>query len=519
MKYCGTFFLLLACVSLAHAAETIKPNIILIMADDLGWGDTGYNGNRVIKTPHLDAMARDGLRMDRFYSASAVCSPTRASCLTGRSPYRTGVFYANKGILRPEEVTLAEILKPLGYVSGHFGKWHLGTLTADEIDANRGRPGQTKLLNPPKEHGFDECLVTESKVPTYDPMRVPLKFDDGGNRHLGWEYLKPGQESKHYGTHYWDIDGNKVTDNLEGDDSRIIMDRVLPFIDNAVEAEKPFLSVVWFHAPHLPCVAGPKYQEMYKHYSLEQRNYAGCITAMDYQIGRLRTHLTTLGVERDTMIWFCSDNGPEGKANGRNGSAGELRGRKRDLYEGGVRVPGLLVWPAKIKDGRTTDVPCVTYDYVPTILDVLGIEHPKPAYALDGVSLLPLIEGRTTSREKLIGQMISRKLVMNGEKYKLISTDGGKTLQLYDMKRDIREQNDIANELPEVVVALKKEYDIWQESVHKSFEGDEYGRTSCERLGQKWSPPTAGAVKTPSRKGKSKQSKVNRRRNKRGHGS
>ena len=112
-------------------------NVILIMCDDLGWGDTGYNGNKVIKTPSLDQISREGVRFDRFYSASAVCSPTRASCLTGRNPYRTGVFHANQGILRPEELTIAEVLKDNGYTTGHFGKWHLGTLTTKEKDANR----------------------------------------------------------------------------------------------------------------------------------------------------------------------------------------------------------------------------------------------------------------------------------------------------------------------------------------------------------------------------------------------
>ena len=123
-----------------------KPNVILIMADDLGWGDTGYNGNPIIKTPHLDQMAQEGMQMNRFYSASSVCSPTRSSCLTGRNPYRTGIFTANVGILRPEEITLPEILREQGYATGHFGKWHLGTLTTKEKDANRGGPGNTKNL-------------------------------------------------------------------------------------------------------------------------------------------------------------------------------------------------------------------------------------------------------------------------------------------------------------------------------------------------------------------------------------
>ncbi|MCB1131402.1 MAG: sulfatase-like hydrolase/transferase, partial [Verrucomicrobiae bacterium] len=382
--------LALLCLSfpIAVRAEPRKPNVILIMADDLGWGDTGYNGNKVIRTPHLDEMAAQGLRMDRFYSASAVCSPTRASCLTGRNPYRTGVFSANVGILRPEEITLPEILRQHGYATGHFGKWHLGTLTAERKDANRGKPGNTREFNPPRKHGYDACFVTESKVPTWDPMRVPAKFRKGESLKMGWEPLEPGRESVAYGTRYWDIDGEPVSDNLAGDDSRVIMDRVLPFIDRAKEAEKSFLAVVWFHAPHLPCVAGPEYQKLYKDHPLETRNYAGCITALDEQVGRLRKHLAKLGIADDTMIWFCSDNGPEGKANGRNGSAGTFRGRKRDLLEGGIRVPGLLVWPAKIREGRATSVPCVTSDYLPTVLDAADIPYPDEDRRLDGISLM-----------------------------------------------------------------------------------------------------------------------------------
>ncbi|MDD7985234.1 sulfatase-like hydrolase/transferase [Lentisphaera marina] len=160
-------------------AENAKPNVILIMADDLGWGDTGFNGSKVIKTPHLDQMAAEGLQLDRFYSASSVCSPTRASVLTGRNPYRTGVPTANQGFLRPEEIALPEVLKEQGYATGHFGKWHLGTLTHTEKDSNRGKPGNRKEFNPPKLHGYEDAFVTEAKVPTYDPMIKPKNFDKG----------------------------------------------------------------------------------------------------------------------------------------------------------------------------------------------------------------------------------------------------------------------------------------------------------------------------------------------------
>ena len=168
------------------------------MADDLGWGDTGYNGNPVIKTPQLDAMASEGIRFNRFYSASAVCSPTRASVLTGRNPYRTGVFFANEGILRPEEITIPELLKGEGYLTGHFGKWHLGTLTHTENDANRGRPGNIAEYNPPKLHGYDVAFVTESKVPTYDPMKKPVK----GAKTIGWNSLEKDEKYEAYGTYY-----------------------------------------------------------------------------------------------------------------------------------------------------------------------------------------------------------------------------------------------------------------------------------------------------------------------------
>lgn len=487
-----------ACLSL-QAAE--KPNVILIMCDDLGWGDTGYNGNKVIQTPHLDQMASEGLQMDRFYSASSVCSPTRASCLTGRNPYRTGIFTANRGILRPEEVTLGEILQSQGYATGHFGKWHLGTLTHTEKDANRGKPGNTRDYNPPKLHGYDEAFVTESKVPTYDPMIVPVKFKAGESLKIGWDAVGADRETKSYGTFYWDIDGNKITDNLRGDGSKIIMDRAIPFIDHAVKQDKPFLSVIWFHAPHLPCVAGPKHQEMYKQYPSQLRNYAGCVTALDEQVGRLRAHLEKIGQAENTMIWFCSDNGPESKDNPNNGSAGDFRGRKRDLYEGGVRVPGLLVWPKMIKEARKTSVPCVTSDYLPTIIDALGVEHPEPSYPLDGVSLMPLIKGEMEERPGAIGKMFGGRFSFQTNTHKLISYDRGQTFELYHMLDDPGESNDIASSNPEIVGTLKKEAMKWYASTRSSFEGAEYGTQSFDQQKQKWD----GSLEAKQQKNKKKK--------------
>src|SRR5262245_38422274 len=146
------------------------PNIILTMADDMGFGDPGFNGNKVIQTPHLDEMAKAGLKFERFYSGAPVCSPTRGSCLTGRHPYRYGIWSANEGHLRKQECSLAEVLRKQGYTTGHFGKWHLGTLSQDQ-DGRRGGTGENAHYAPPWEHGFDVCFSTEQAVPTFNPMQ------------------------------------------------------------------------------------------------------------------------------------------------------------------------------------------------------------------------------------------------------------------------------------------------------------------------------------------------------------
>ncbi|MCK4920126.1 MAG: sulfatase-like hydrolase/transferase [Bacteroidales bacterium] len=470
--------LFLGSIILAGACSTAqeKPNIILIMADDMGWGDTGYNGNDIILTPHLDQMADDGVRFDRFYSASAVSSPTRASVLTGRNPFRTGVFTANQGILRPEEVTIPELLKEEGYETGHFGKWHLGTLTYSERDANRGKPGNTKEYNPPALHGFDVAFSTESKVPTWDPM----KKRKGGGKRSG-NYLLPEEEFEHYGTYYWDIDGNKITDNLEGDDSRVIMDRVLPFIDKSVENKNPFFAVVWFHTPHKPYIAGPEYHEIYKEHSLDVINYAGSITAMDKQIGRLREFLKEKGADENTMIWFCSDNGPENRT---PGSTAGLRDRKRSLHEGGIRVPGVMVWPAKIKEPFVSESPAFTSDYLPTIAEVLNIDDSLITNELDGTSLLPVLSGEKNDRASYMGFSIGNQLVWMNSQQKLYSS--GPELEIFDIQNDREEKNNIIDGNPDLKKEMIEALEDWQESCKKSFDGEEYGTKSVEKLNQRW---------------------------------
>ncbi len=331
------------------AEERDRPNVILLMSDDQGWGDVGFNGNDGIKTPHLDAMAAEGVRFDRFYAAAPLCSPTRGSCLTGRYPFRFGVLAAHTAGMRVGEITIAEVLKSKGYRTGFFGKWHLGWVK--ESDA-----GARGFYSPPSQHGFDTHFATTSAVPTWDPTVTPENWSSWGS--------KPGELWK--GGAPYVQDGVQVTDNMAGDDSRVIMDRVLPFIE--ASKDQPFFAAVWFHAPHEPVVAGPEYRELYKNRGTARQNLYGCITAMDEQIGRLRIKLEELDLAESTVVFFCSDNGPADSLTKKGvASAGPFKGHKHTLYEGGLLVPACAVWPGVIPPGTSTSVRCSTVDYFPTI--------------------------------------------------------------------------------------------------------------------------------------------------------
>lgn len=463
------------CVTLgAHAVGADKsPNIILLMCDDLGWGDVGFNGNKIIRTPNLDALAQEGIVLDYFYSASPVSSPTRASVLTGRNPFRTGVFYANEGILRPEEITIPEMLKLKGYASGHFGKWHLGVLTQTGKDANRGGARHPELLNSPYLHGYDEAFVTESKVPTYDPMYKPEK---GSPRF--WDNLSASEKKVLYNTAYWDIQGKRVENDLSGDDSRVIMDRVIPFINQAVNNQQPFLSVVWFHTPHLPCVAGPEHRAIYKDMDLKERNYYGCITAMDEQVGRLVKYLKNAGEFENTLILFCSDNGPE---NNTPGSTTSFKNRKRSLYEGGIRVPSIAVWEGKIPANKRISTPCVTSDYLPTIADILNLPVEQK---VDGESMLPFFTKSATKRTKPIVFCSDNQAAIIDGDYKLYYCDG--RYELYHISLDEREENNIISEKQKIAKRLQDELENTYNDFRLSFEGMEYGTLSLNKIKQSW---------------------------------
>jgi len=316
------------------------------------------------------------------------------------------------------------------------------------------------------------CFSTESKVPTWDPMLRPKN-----NKSKTW--WDPTKDNGPYGTAYWNEKGARVTENLRGDDSRVIMDRAIPFIRAAVKQEQSFFTIVWFHAPHLPVVAGPEYTKLYAKHSKFAQHYYGCITALDEQVGRLRKELRTLGIADNTLVTFCSDNGPEGNASA-PGSAGHFSGRKRSLLEGGIRVPGLVEWPAKIKPGKT-DIPAVTSDYLPTILEIIGAEQTDKR-PLDGISLVPLFKGKMKERGQPIGFQSAGQVALISDRYKIYGSGGRKKeqelmlpkLKLFDLKKDPSEKKDLAAQHPDIIKKMAATLKQWRKSCRHSDTGGDY---------------------------------------------
>lgn len=465
------FLLLLSPPSFAEGTTT--PNFILCMADDLGWGDSGFNGHPKIITPHLDEMAGAGVRLTRFYAGAPVCSPTRGSCLTGRNPFRYGIPTANTGHLREEEISLPELLSMKGYTSGLFGKWHLGTLSPDFSGKGAGRKAGRNFMTP-RMAGFSEWFASEFSIATYNPYDPEnghcAAARDGDMRALFWHNGKP------------------LAEPLKGCTSEMVMDRALPFISRATEQKTPFFVAIWFHAPHLPVVGHPEYMKAhYQGLPDNQQQYFSCITALDAQMGRLRVHLRKLGIESNTMLCFSSDNGPEGNPGPRGnsqGTAGDFRGRKRSLYEGGLRVPALVEWPGTLQP-RDVKVPCVSSDYFPTISAIAALPLAKRPY--DGINILPILKGKKSQRNHSIGFRFGKDRTLVNDRYKLVHNAGGlsrrrsdngttpvKEFELYDLDADPSETQNIATASPAVTTRMKGELIAFIKSCKASAEGADY---------------------------------------------
>lgn len=321
-----------------------RPNIILVMADDQGWGDVGFNGHPFVKTPALDAMAEDGFVFDRFYAAAPVCSPTRASVMTGRNPIRTKV--PNHGrYMRPHEQTIAETLKAAGYVTGIFGKVHLGS-------------GQPDSPCNPSGMGFDEWVIG-------------LNFFDND------PYLSRNGRIEH----------------RKGKGSVIAMDDALTFLRKHKDGDPPMFAIVWFPSPHDPHQEVPEGPPLYV--GEKQAGYYREITLLDQQVGRLRDELRNMHIADNTILWYCSDNG--GLVESTSGG----RKRKGSIYEGGLRIPSIVEWPVKRLKGRSA-VPAFTCDIYPTLMSMAGIPLVAP-HPLDGIDVSGIISGDTTQRSRPLG--------------------------------------------------------------------------------------------------------------------
>jgi arylsulfatase A-like enzyme len=364
--------------------------------------------------------------------------------------------------MRPAEKTIAEILKKEGYETGFFGKWHLGWVEPDKVD-NRG------FYSPPWHHGYDEVFATKSAVPLWNPTKTPK----------GWTGFG-AEDDGSWGGSVYVHNGNLVTENLEGDDSRIIMDRVIPFIEKTIKSDKPFFATIWFHTPHEPVVAGPEYLAKYPGLSEEQQHFYGSITALDEQVGRLRNFLEESEVAENTILFFCSDNGPaDPQAERGIASAGPFRGHKHQMWEGGLRVPSLIVWPGKIEAGKTTNYQAGTVDYLPTILDMLNIPIPKKV-PLDGISLVPMLEGKSSQRNVPLAAGYQRLFkdtelyaFIDGQ-YKICIPEPGDEMKLFDLKADPTESKNLALEKPELLQGMKNALEKIKTSWKESREGKDY---------------------------------------------
>ena len=260
------------------------------------------------------------------------------------------------------------------------------------------------------------------------------------------------------------------------------MDRVIPFIEESVAQNQAFLSIIWFHAPHLPVLTGEQYRSLYAELSEEQQHYYGVISALDEQVGRLRNQLKTLGVADNTLIFYTSDNGPETSKEVRDkniphgraqGITNGLRGRKRSLYEGGIRVPGIIEWPAKIPSGTQVDAPCFTSDYFPTIAHILGIDPEKYQRSYDGENLTPYWNKKKRKRTKPLAFQFNKQFALIDNDQKLYGISAGGS-QLYDLGQDTGEENDLSSAQPKKLEALQGLYREWNLSVQNSNAGGDY---------------------------------------------
>lgn len=410
-----------------QAEEPARPNFVIFVADDMGWGDSATYGHPLIKTPNLDKLASQGVKFTQCYSACGVCSPSRSAILTGRTPYRNGVWRHLSGNhpahLRDSEITYPELLKGIGYETCHVGKWHLNSKPQFNVPE----------FPQPGDHGYDYWMYSQNNaIPSH---KNPNNFVRNG---------KPVGEMKGYS-------------------AQIVATEAIHWLEKVHDPKKPFALSVWVHEPHSPIATDPRFSELYPGH--KNSKYMGNITQLDTALGQVMEALDKAGVADNTLLFFTSDNGP---VPGFGGSSGGLRGNKRSSHEGGIRVPGVARWPARIKAGTVSDVPVIGTDLFSTILSVVDIPLPADR-TIDGVNMLPATAGKPLTRKvplfwrTHVSQADNRSALRIGD-WKIVSNDEMTKFMLFHIQKDWKEENDLATSMPKKLEEMKKElFKVWKE--------------------------------------------------------
>lgn len=455
------------------SSQTQRPNIIFFFTDDQGWGDLGSVGHPYLKTPNLDRLAAEGTRFDQFYSAASVCSPSRTAFMTGHYParhrihqhfshHRHNVRCGMPDYLDPQAVTVTALLQKNGYRTGHFGKWHLG---------------HTPDAPPPGEYGIDEYRTLAGTGPGWDRNGKPAESDLA---HASYDSCT----DKDY---FW----TNSTD--------LIVDQAIDFMDK--NSAKPFYLNLWTLLPHAPnrptarqlaqyqnIKADPKDFESWmrgyagdaKHLQSQMKTYCAAMTSIDTALGRLLDKLDEMKIADNTLIFFTSDNGPEdyhieNVANSGMGSTDVLRGRKRSLYEGGIRMPCIARWPGTVPAGRTDKTSVIgAVDWLPTVCRIAGVKMPdiKP----DGIDVSDILRGKSMSRSQplfwdwrggVVGNQAYRPpgIAIRDGRWKLFAKPDGSDPELYDIPVDPAEKNNVADQNPNVVEKLLPKLLEWRKTL------------------------------------------------------
>jgi len=455
-------------------ASPDKPNIVMFMTDDQGYGDLSCMGNTDFRTPHLDDLAASGVRFTGWYANSPVCSPSRASLLTGRYPGNAGVRAILSGHRTasglPQRVpTLATALRALGYQTAMFGKWHLGLA-----------PGSR-----PEDHGFDEWYGFMAGCIDYYSHIFYWGMNRGG----------PGNDPTH---DLWQ-DGHEVWENGRYF-TELVTERAVGYIRRAAQHDAPFFLYVAYNAPHYPMHAPRTYLDRFPDLAPDRRIMAAMLSAMDDGVGAICAELKRQGIWEDTVISYMSDNGPSRETrnwlDGRQdpyygGSTGQLKGHKFSLYEGGIRVPGIVSWPARILAGQITDAPAAAMDLFPTFLGVAGGD-PR-AYEMDGIDLLPALAQGTPLPERDIywemgGQTAIRrgpwKLVLDGQLVEGAPPEDD--VHLANLDEDMGERHNLKEAYPELTAELVEAAQQWRAGIEA-------------RWTREWQPAISGTTTHPDR--------------------